>query len=74
MIELFRFDLLRWTWTAVESMRMPRTFFGSVVTNGKLYVIGGDTNGSEEDDKSVEVYDIASNTWSTVCTLLYLNV
>ena len=70
MIDLFRLNLQSQTWMTIESMRNTRACFGSVAANGKIYVAGGLTNGTREDNRSVEVYDIESNTWSLVCLVI----
>lgn len=54
-------------WSTAKSMPTPRTDFGSVEISGKIYVVGGisqlTNNGTPQG--TVEVMDTSTNTWST---------
>ena len=63
----FRLDPQSLAWKTIESGEVPRSMFGAVVANNKVYVMGRKTDGCDDVDRSVEVYDIACNTWSKVC-------
>ena len=47
-------------------MRVPRYQFGSVVANGKIYIVEGRTLGETEKERSVEIYDPLTNLWLEV--------
>jgi len=48
-------------WAPVAQMPTARTRFASVLAGREIVVVGGDEDGEVSD--SVEIYDIASNTW-----------
>jgi hypothetical protein len=51
------------TWTQLASMKETRLYFGSaVLPNDKVFVLGGEYPSF---DNTGELYDIASNTWSS---------
>ncbi len=55
------------TWTTVASMHTDRLFFSSqVMTNGKVFVAGGEYSGGVEFPTNIagEVYDPLANTWT----------
>jgi N-acetylneuraminic acid mutarotase len=58
-------------WTRLASMPGPRAAGGAAIVNGKLYVVGGTTSstiGTHQGlhlAKTMLVYDIARNRWST---------
>lgn len=56
------YDARRFEWKEVAPMKTARSLFGATVHKGKIYVAAGVTDGGLTD--SVEVYDIASDTWS----------
>jgi N-acetylneuraminic acid mutarotase len=47
------------TWAIKAPMQVARAGLGVAVVNGKIYAIGGDSSGTNEE------YDPATNTWST---------
>lgn len=47
-------------------MPTPRAFLAAASVNGKIYAIGGDEVDAQT---AVEVYDAATNTWTTVAPL-----
>jgi hypothetical protein len=47
-------------WTVKAPMPTPRSLLEANVVNGKIYLIGGDSNGTLN-----EVYDPATDTWTT---------
>jgi len=51
------------SWSAAASMQTPRSEFGTVSLNGKLYVIGGLTSSGYTN--AVEEYDPVTNTWTS---------
>jgi Kelch motif/Galactose oxidase, central domain len=60
---LWRYDSLSNTYnTSLPSYTIPTYFHASTYLNGKIYRIVGQSIGT---DFHVEVYDIATNTWST---------
>ena len=50
-------------WTSLPNMATPRTSSGMVLFDKKVWAIGGAANGQYLD--SVEVFDLASNSWSS---------
>jgi len=54
-----RYDPNKDTWTTLKSMPTPRAYFGIAAYQGKIYCIGGHPKAVNE------VYDIATNKWST---------
>jgi N-acetylneuraminic acid mutarotase len=56
-------------WTAVAPMPTPRTEVTAAVLNNDIYVIGGFDEFGQVTD-TVEVYNIANNTWSTAAAPL----
>jgi len=65
------FDPAAGTWTTKAPMPTPRTHLATAVLGNKIFTIGGSTTCCPIDAPSsvVEVYDPASNTWSTVASL-----
>ena len=57
------------TWTAKAPMPTARNALSTSVVDGKIYVIGGGiretTRGAESTSSAVEVYDPATDTWTT---------
>jgi len=57
-------------WSQLASMSRPRLYFGSVVLGSdKVFVLGGEysTNGGNQTfDNTGEIYNIATNTWSSI--------
>jgi N-acetylneuraminic acid mutarotase len=62
-----RYDPVTDTWTTLEPMPTPRTNFAIVAYQGKIYCMGGRSfeRGTQIECAVVEVYDIATNDWST---------
>jgi hypothetical protein len=58
------------TWTQLASMGLGRLFFGSaVMPSDKVFVVGGEYTGpntNPTDDNTGEIYDMATNTWSSI--------
>lgn len=62
------------TWTTLSSMSTARYFATAQVVDNKIYVIGGISNSSLTTTtgtyyKTVEVYDPATNTWTTKASM-----
>ncbi len=54
------------SWSTVAPMPTARHNCSAVtVSNGRIFVIGGDTGGGGENVAIVEIYDPATNSWST---------
>ena len=62
------FDPATLTWSKVNAIgsATPRRSAGSVVYNGKIYIIGGIDGANNY--KSVDIFDPATNTWSNLVT------
>ncbi len=60
------------TWSTAASMPTARFGLAAAAVNGKIYAIGGvnSSGGSEVFLNTVEVYDPATNTWSTAASML----
>ncbi|XP_056220055.1 kelch-like protein 40b [Seriola aureovittata] len=56
------YDAKRFEWKELPSMKIARSLFGATVHKDKIYVAAGVTDNGLTD--SVEVYDIATKTWS----------
>jgi hypothetical protein len=60
------------TWTTLASMSTQRLYFGSnVLPSGKVFVQGGEYSGpigAQNITNTGEIYDPATNTWSTIAT------
>jgi len=56
-----------WVTLTTSGMFTPRQLLSSSVLDGKIYVIGGQSQG-EEWTNTVEVFDPATNSWSTPVT------
>jgi Kelch motif len=55
------------TWGPVATMALPRGFFASgVLLNGQVFVCGGEISGANSDISCGEVFDPASNTWTSM--------
>lgn len=62
-------DLVRSTWTSMPPPARPRISPELVALGGKLYLAGGaslDEHGESRPERSLEVFDPASGTWSTL--------
>jgi N-acetylneuraminic acid mutarotase len=57
------------TWTTLASMPTPRANFAIAADQGKIYCIGGETNWNSS-CYVTEVYDIATDSWSTNITVV----
>ncbi|MCL1977724.1 MAG: hypothetical protein FWG55_06480 [Candidatus Bathyarchaeota archaeon] len=68
-----RYDPKTDTWTTMMSMPTPRRNFAIAAYQGKIYCIGGeaayDETGSPMLCGVTEVYDIATNSWSTKASI-----
>jgi N-acetylneuraminic acid mutarotase len=63
------FDFETKTWSSIAGPPNPRLFADLVSLDGKLYLAGGFVSSAEghfEPSKSIEVYDPASNGWTTL--------
>ncbi len=60
-----RYDPVANTWAPMASMGTPRGGATAQAIGGKVYIAGG-TDASGDSVDSVEVYDIASNMWSSL--------
>jgi len=62
------------TWTQMPDMPRERDHFQAVIHNGKLYAVGGREGGDagffNQTIAEVDVFDFATNTWSTLPTTL----
>src|SRR5438105_10041830 len=68
---LWRYDPISNTYnTSLPSYTIPTYFHASVYLNGKIYRIAGRAIGT---DFHVEVYDIATNTWSMAANYPFAN-
>ncbi len=58
-------------WTTLASIPTKRNHMGAVTLNGKIYAVGGQQNqdANEIPQAAVEVYDPATNQWSTAASL-----
>jgi hypothetical protein len=57
------------TWTQLASMNVSRQYFGSnVLSNDKVFVVGGEYAGDVRLTASAEIYDMATNTWTTTAS------
>ena len=65
-----RYDRQQDSWTAAASMRQARSYFGSCMIAGELYVTGGLTT-TQLSSKlaTVERYNPSSNAWSSVAAM-----
>jgi len=58
------------TWTTLAKMSIPRRNFGSVVmTDGRVFVLGGEYSGqslAKNQTNSGEIYDPVNNKWSAI--------
>lgn len=61
---LYKYTVATKTWTRLVNMPTKRVRASSVYYNGKIYVFGGDPSNENLVYNTVEVYDIATNTWS----------
>ena len=62
-----KYDTYLGTVTEVKPMPKPRYRFGHALINGKVYVAGGIiTYDAVIPENSVDVYDIATDSWSTL--------
>lgn len=58
------------TWEPRAAMFIPRQETGAATVNGKVYVIGGLTGGPPtQNTNTVEVYDVATDSWSFAAPL-----
>lgn len=57
-------------WHRAPAMQRKRHSFGACVINNRLYVAGGECEGTEGALKSTEVYDPNKNRWSTVSEMM----
>ena len=65
-----RYDRQQDSWTAAASMRQARSFFGSCMIAGELYVTGGlTTTKASSKIATVERYNPSSNAWSSVAAM-----
>jgi hypothetical protein len=63
--EVYEIDPIAATVVAKKPMFMPVSQAGSVVWNGKLYVLGGRTlGGGSSAVSAIQIYDPATDTWS----------
>ena len=71
-VSLSRFDLQSFTWSPISPLPLPRSDMASVVVTSLFYVIGGYTEGFEEDDRLTEIYAVETNTWIRVSQYSFL--
>jgi len=63
-------SLVEDSWSSKASMSQARSGLGVVAVEGKIYAIGGTTNGrSDKVVGTVEVYDPVSDTWTTLASM-----
>ncbi|XP_075994228.1 kelch-like protein 40b [Genypterus blacodes] len=62
------FDAKRFEWEELAPMKLARSLCGATVHEDKIYVMAGVTDSGLTD--SVEVYDIATDTWSDFVAFL----
>ncbi|MBI3260556.1 MAG: hypothetical protein HYZ54_13945 [Ignavibacteriae bacterium] len=63
------YDPVTESWTSKANMLSPHSGHSSTIYNGKIYVMGGMTNGSGAANKNFEVYDPATDTWKNLPSL-----
>lgn len=64
---MYRYDIDKDLWERVADMNTARFFAGMVAHQGKIYVIGGityETHATGLGDRTCEVYDPETDTWS----------
>jgi N-acetylneuraminic acid mutarotase len=66
------FDPASNTWGSVTSMHTRLRNFGVAVLDGKIYVLGGYQDSWLTMENDAEVYDLASDTWTAIPSLLNL--
>lgn len=64
------YDPVADTWTALDPMPHAREHFHAAVVDGRFYAIGGRAGGFDGTLEEVDVYDFASESWSTLDTAL----
>jgi N-acetylneuraminic acid mutarotase len=59
------------TWRAAAPMPNPRTHFGAVALNGKIYALGGERNHDENliPQNTTQVYDPATDRWTALAPM-----
>ena len=66
-----RISKLSEDWGEIQSMQIPRRWFASVICNGIIYAIGGQTDCKENITTStVETYDFAENKWVYISSMI----
>jgi hypothetical protein len=71
---VFRYDSLLHTYTPVAPLLAPRYRHGADILNGKIYVVGGwASNADSAPLKTMEIYDIASDTWTAGPNTLFFH-
>jgi hypothetical protein len=67
------YDTLSNTWRILSPLPSPRSDAYAVAVSGKIYVIGGfsstPSNSTSSFLSTVQAYDVASNTWSTLAPM-----
>jgi N-acetylneuraminic acid mutarotase len=66
---MFRYDPATDSYTTMSSFTIATAAQGAAYVNGKIYRIGGCTDTCDNFTGSVEAFDIANNTWTTVAPL-----
>lgn len=56
-------------WTTTASIPFPRHSHGSVIYNGKAYIVGGHNHVLNVYPPQVDIYNISANTWSVGANL-----
>jgi hypothetical protein len=55
------------TWSTLASMHFSRLYFGSnVLTDGRLFVVGGEYSSAGSDTNTGEIYNPLTNTWANI--------
>lgn len=60
-----RYSFASGTWTTVAPLPSPRSDLAAYAHGGKIYVFGGCTGSEAAVTNAVDVYNVATNTWST---------
>jgi N-acetylneuraminic acid mutarotase len=58
-------------WRSLAALPVARNHLGGIALNGKIYVIGGQSNGAENSTNTarVDVYDPATDRWSRIADM-----
>ena len=67
LAEVEQYDSIMDKWNLVAPLSEPLAFFGSVVRNGHIYVVGGQSGFRASDEQSnLRMYSPTKNAWATI--------